>query len=104
MQFKFKIFTWLLSILFVVITILFFIFKIAFLSLPKSEIEFESSAFKDEVSVYKNQYSIPHIISKNEADAYFMLGFLHAQDRLWQMETLRRKANGTLSEVLGKEY
>jgi len=104
MQFKFKIFSWLLSILLVVIIILFFIFKIAFLSLPESEIEFESNAFKDEVSVYKNQYSIPHIISKNEADAYFMLGFMHAQDRLWQMETLRRKANGTLSEVLGKDY
>ncbi len=104
MHFKYKIFAWILSVVLIVLTVLFFLFRIAFLSHPESKISIETDFIKNDVSVYKNQYSIPHIISKNESDAYFMLGFMHAQDRLWQMETLRRKANGTLAEILGIEY
>ncbi|MEZ4608232.1 MAG: penicillin acylase family protein [Deinococcales bacterium] len=44
----------------------------------------------------------PHIYAKNREDAFFALGFVHAQDRLWQMEFQRRVAAGRLSEVLGE--
>jgi penicillin amidase len=56
-----------------------------------------------EVSVYFDAYGIPHIYAENEADAFRALGYVHAQDRLWQMELLRRVAGGGLSEVFGRE-
>ena len=56
-----------------------------------------------EVSVYYDNYGIPHIYGANEKDAFRVLGYVHAQDRLWQMELLRRIASGGLSEVFGKD-
>lgn len=55
------------------------------------------------VEVYFDTYGIPHIYSKTEKDAIKSLGYLHAQDRLWQMELLRRAGAGRLSEVFGKD-
>jgi len=46
---------------------------------------------------------VPHINAQNQKDAYLALGYVHAQDRLWQMELVRRIAAGRLSEILGKE-
>jgi penicillin amidase len=51
-----------------------------------------------------DSYGIPHIYAENEEDAYFALGYVHAQDRLFQMEMLRRVATGSLSEIFGKQY
>ena len=45
---------------------------------------------------------VPHIFAETTSDGYFALGFVHAQDRLWQMDFLRRLAPGRLSEVLGE--
>ncbi len=56
-----------------------------------------------EVKVHYDNYGIPHIYAKNEADAFKALGYVHAQDRLWQMEVLRRIGSGGLSEVFGKD-
>ena len=56
---------------------------------------------QDSVTVYFDTYGIPHIYAKNEPDAFRALGYVHAQDRLWQMEVLRRVAPGRLSEVFG---
>ena len=44
---------------------------------------------------------IPHIFAENDADAVFIQGYLHAQNRLWEMEFIARAAGGQLSEVLG---
>ncbi len=55
------------------------------------------------VEVYYDTYGIPHIYAQTEEDASRALGYVHAQDRLWQMELLRRVARGRLSEVFGKE-
>ncbi|MEO1330275.1 MAG: penicillin acylase family protein, partial [Pseudomonadota bacterium] len=45
--------------------------------------------------------AVPHIYAKTEYDAYFGLGFAHAQDRLWQMEFRRRLAQGRVTELAG---
>ncbi|NAS13063.1 penicillin acylase family protein [Poritiphilus flavus] len=55
------------------------------------------------VEVYFDPHGIPHIYAQNEEDAFRTLGYVHAQDRLWQMELLRRVARGGLSEVFGKD-
>jgi penicillin amidase len=54
-----------------------------------------------EVKVYFDTYGIPHIYADNEKDAFRALGYVHAQDRLWQMELMRRIASGKLSEIFG---
>lgn len=56
-----------------------------------------------ETTVYYDDNGIPHIYADNEMDAQRTLGYVHAQDRLWQMELLRRLAAGRLSELFGKD-
>jgi len=58
---------------------------------------------KDKVEVYYDTYGIPHIYAQNQHDAYIAFGYVHAQDRLWQMDVLRRIAPGRLSELFGKD-
>jgi len=53
------------------------------------------------VQVRYDERGVPHIEAQNEADLYRALGFVQAQDRLFQMEMLRRLARGELAEVLG---
>lgn len=58
---------------------------------------------QNEVEVYFDTFGIPHIYGQSEEDAFKALGFVHAQDRLWQMELLRRIGRGGLSEVFGQD-
>jgi penicillin G amidase len=54
------------------------------------------------VTVITDGYGVPHIYTTNEDDLFFAQGFIHAQERLWQMEFNRRLISGHLSEILGK--
>lgn len=54
------------------------------------------------VEVVRDPNGIPYIYAKSDRDAFFALGYVHAQDRLWQMEMQRRIGAGRLSEVLGE--
>lgn len=55
-----------------------------------------------QVTIERDQYDVPHIVSKkNDDDVFFALGYIHAKDRLWQMEFQRRVVTGTLSELFG---
>ena len=54
------------------------------------------------VSIVRDQYGVAHITAqKSDLDAFFGLGYAHAQDRFWQMEFQRRVVQGTLSEIFG---
>ena len=53
------------------------------------------------VEVARDPYGIAHIKAGNDHDLYFMQGYVHAQDRLFQMDVSRRRASGTLAELLG---
>src|SRR5216117_3159002 len=53
------------------------------------------------IDIIRDADAIPHVFAANKADALFGLGYVHAQDRLWQMELQRRIGHGRLSEVLG---
>lgn len=56
------------------------------------------------VSIYRDNFGIPHIVAKtSDLDAFFGLGYVQAQDRLWQMVFQRHVARGTLSELFGKK-
>ncbi len=56
---------------------------------------------KEPVNVQYDERGVPHIRAQNEADMYRALGYVHAQDRLFQMEMVRRLAKGELAEILG---
>jgi len=53
------------------------------------------------VDIQRNKDGIPNIFAKSANDAYFALGYVHAQDRFWQMEMMRRFGAGRLSEIFG---
>lgn len=53
------------------------------------------------IDIVRDAEGIPHIYAKSAEDAYFALGFVHAQDRLWQLEMNRRIASGRMAEILG---
>jgi penicillin amidase len=54
------------------------------------------------VEVVRDREGVPHIFAKTYDDLYLALGFVHAQDRLWQMEMQRRTGQGRLSEIFGE--
>jgi len=68
---------------------------------PKYEGELELKNIQEETTVYFDEFGIPHIYANSEKDAMTALGYVHAQERLWQMELLRRIAPGRLSEIFG---
>mgnify|MGYP003352655600 FL=1 len=71
------------------------------LSLPKTEGDLRLPGLAGPVDVLRDGYGIPHIYAGSVEDAVFALGFVHAQDRLWQMEMSRRIAAGRVAEILG---
>jgi penicillin amidase len=61
----------------------------------------ELANLQSSVTVRYDDRGVPHIRAENETDLYRALGYVHAQDRLFQMEIMRRLARGELAEVLG---
>ncbi|HUN70253.1 MAG TPA: penicillin acylase family protein, partial [Burkholderiales bacterium] len=70
-------------------------------SLPRTEGEIRLAGLGAPVEVLRDRYGIPHIFAASLEDASFALGFVHAQDRLWQMEMSRRIAAGRVAELVG---
>ena len=52
------------------------------------------------VEIYRDDYGVPHIMATDDHDLFFAVGYVHAQDRLWQMELIRRVCEGRLSEII----
>jgi penicillin amidase len=55
------------------------------------------------VEVWRDSLGVPHVWARDEADLFRAMGYVHAQDRLWQMELFRRVADGRMAEVLGAD-
>ncbi len=70
-------------------------------SLPQVDGEIRVPGLGAPVTVVRDQWAIPHIEAESFTDALFALGFVHGQDRLWQMEFQRRVGAGRLSEIVG---
>jgi penicillin amidase len=71
-------------------------------SVPDYSEDFALPGRSAEVEVVRNNANVPHIFGATDEDVFFALGFVHAQDRLWQMTMLRRTAQGRLSELFGQ--
>lgn len=70
-------------------------------SLPSDRSLLLTQGLTAPVSLVRDEHGVPHIRSASDTDAYFAVGYAHAQDRLWQLELQRRMAHGRLSEVFG---
>lgn len=77
------------------------VYFLASRSLPEYEKTLETKGVRAPVEIVRDNANVPHIFGETDADVFFALGYAHAQDRLWQMVTLRRTAQGRLSEVFG---
>lgn len=88
-------------ILLVVIAVAIFLPPTIRASYPQTEGEIHLSGLEAQVDVYRDQAGIPHIYASNEHDLFFAEGYVHAQDRFWQMDFQRHTSAGRLSELLG---
>lgn len=70
-------------------------------SLPVMDGVIKAPGVSATVEIRRDRDAVPHIQAQNRQDALFGLGYVHAQDRLWQMEFQRRLGQGRLSELLG---
>ena len=71
-------------------------------ALPQTSGTVRVSGLGSPLEIRRDEFCVPHVRAGSEADAMFGLGYVHAQDRLWQMEFQRRLGSGRLAEVLGR--
>src|SRR6059036_2167819 len=71
-------------------------------SLPQIDGAVTVAGLSAPIEIIRDADAIPHVIAGNKLDALFGLGYVHAQDRLWQMEFQRRIGHGRLSEIFGR--
>ena len=72
-------------------------------SLPDYDKRLTVEGISAPVEIVRDHANVPHIFGGTDLDSFFGLGYAHAQDRLWQMVTMRRTVQGRLSEVFGTQ-
>ena len=70
-------------------------------ALPVTDGALGLKGLNNNVRVTRDSNGVPHIVAQTRDDAFYALGVVHAQDRLWQLTMHQRIASGTLSEILG---
>ena len=89
----------------IVIVVIVFVFIAGYVFVINSETNYEftitSNDVTEEVRIVFDDMAVPHIYAANESDAMFALGYVHASERLWQMDLIRRAGGGELSELFG---
>lgn len=80
----------------------FFLHHLSHKAVPDYNQDINLKNLSEEVIVYRDSLAIPHIIAQNDEDLYRAVGYVMAQDRLWQMDLLRRVTTGRLSEIFGE--
>ncbi len=72
--------------------------------LPAYSGQLRISGISASIEITRDTYGVVSVIAGTDEDVFFAVGYSHAQDRLWQLEYMKRQAEGRLSEVLGKAY
>ncbi|MEX2403707.1 MAG: penicillin acylase family protein [Balneolales bacterium] len=72
--------------------------------LPNYSKDIQLDGVQNEVTVHRDDYGVPHIFAEDKGDLYFALGYVHAQDRIWQMTLSQMTAEGRFSEFLGEDF
>jgi len=99
------LFRWLLrlttALLIVALVGILLVRHLAVRSLPEYDKTRPTAGITADIEIVRDNNAVPHIMALSDRDAFFGLGYVHAQDRLWQMMLLRRTAQGRLSEIFG---
>lgn len=102
MRRKLKIFAGILGSLAVIVIVTIIILRyLVTKSFPLVDGEVAMRGLESPVTVARDEFGAAHIFARSEHDLFFAQGYIHAQDRLWQMDVTRRAGQGRLSEVLG---
>jgi penicillin amidase len=72
-----------------------------FNSRPEEKGKIAFSSLTSDVKVTRDRWGVPHFFAENDKDLFFAVGYIHAQERMWQMDLLRRAGFGRLSEIFG---
>ncbi len=100
-----KMFSWAIKLsLFLVLCVIFISlagYAILLNTVPKDNQDIAFAEMQAPTTVVFDKHAVPHIEGETIEDAYRALGYVHASERLWQMEFLRRVGQGRLSEVFG---
>ena len=71
-------------------------------SFPQIDGQIRAPGLEASVEIYRDSLGIPHIYAGSTHDLFFAQGYVHAQDRFWQMDAWRHIGAGRLSEMFGK--
>ena len=77
------------------------LYYLAYQSLPNYSKAFVSKYISSNTEIIRDENAVPHIFGESNRDIFFGLGYVHAQERLWQMNFFKRIAQGRLSELFG---
>ena len=69
---------------------------------PQTDGEITLDGPKGTIHIYRDEFGIPHIYANNQDDLFFAQGYVHAQDRFWQMELFRHFGQGRIAEIAGE--
>jgi len=69
---------------------------------PKTDGTIQVDGLQAETTIVRDSWGVPHVYASNSHDLFFAQGYVHAQDRFWQMEFWRRIGSGRLAEILGE--
>ncbi|MDX1641455.1 MAG: penicillin acylase family protein, partial [Balneolaceae bacterium] len=71
--------------------------------LPEYDSEIQLDGIEQQVEIHWDPYAVPYIYAQNEDDLYYTIGYIHAQERLWQMTLSQMAAEGRFAEFLGED-
>ena len=91
------------SLVIIVLSTIGVLYYILYKSVPDYDTTITTEGLSNSVKIYYDDFGSPHIIAENEQDLFFAQGYVHARDRLWQMDIQRRAAQGRLAEIFGKD-
>src|ERR1700687_1130104 len=99
-----RILFWLLCLILVVVAgAVGYAYLVTTSALPQLDGQAQVSGLSDPVTVTRDGHGVPTIEAKTLEDLFFAQGYVTAQDRLWQMDVMRRFGSGELSEILGED-
>ena len=93
----------LLAVLLVLAALVAYAYYVAHSALPQLDGQVEIQGLSAPVTVTRDGHGVPTIEATTLEDLFFAQGYVAAQDRLWQMDVMRRYASGELSEILGED-
>jgi penicillin amidase len=100
----FRVLTWIALVLFVLmVAALAYAYFVARSALPQLDGRIQAAGLSAPVTVTRDTHGVPTIEAQSLGDLFFAQGYVTAQDRLWQMDVMRRFASGELAEILGED-